>query len=132
MDGMETLAPAMHKLEFTCAIAAFMLLCGCAHVAPRPAVSSLGCMRAVRASLPANLGDKRAHCLASGLIARHCSAAEGYLAGAGKELADVVGPGDAEWSDWAADRRGVACARMAADDAAVDACCLRSLAAPRS
>ena len=86
MDEMETLAPPMHKLRLLCAPAAFMLLCGCAHVAPRPAVSSLGCMRAVRASLPANLGDKHAHCLASGLIARRCSVAEGYLAGAGKEL----------------------------------------------
>lgn len=132
MDEMETLAPPMHKLRLLCAPAAFMLLCGCAHVAPRPAVSSLGCMRAVRASLPANLGDKHAHCLASGLIARRCSVAEGYLAGAGKELADLVGPGDAEWADWRADRLGLECARTAPDDAAVDACCVRLLAPPRS
>ena len=131
MDGMETLAPTMHKQRFLCAIAASMLLCGCAHVAPRPADSSLSCMRSVRASLPHGLDDKHAHCLASGLIARRCSVAEGYLAGAGKELADVFGPGDAQWADWRADRVGLKCARNAQDDAAVDACCMQMLG-PRS
>jgi hypothetical protein len=117
----------MYKHKMTCAIAAFVLLCGCAHVAPRPAVSSYGCMQRVRASLPPGLPDKRAHCLASGLIAHHCSVAEAYAAGGGKELHDMVGKGDAEWADWHADRVGIRCAREAADDAAVEACCLRAL-----
>jgi hypothetical protein len=85
-------------------------------------------MQAVRASLPAGLPDKHAHCLAAGLIARHCSVSEAYLAGAGKELRDMTGRGDAEWADWRADRIGIGCAREAADDAAVEACCLRAVA----
>lgn len=98
-------------------------LCGCVSVAPRPAVSSLGCMRAMRDQLPPGLPDKQAHCLASGLIARHCSVSEAYLAGAGKEITDLFDGGDAEWADWRADRIGVACARHAADDAGVQHCC---------
>jgi len=107
-------------------------LCGCASVAPRPAVSSLGCMRAMRDQLPSGLPDKQAHCLASGLIARHCSVAEAYLAGAGKEITDLFDGGDAEWADWRADRIGVACARHAVDDAGVQRCCEPLGSAPRA
>jgi hypothetical protein len=74
--------------------------------------------------LPANLPDKRAHCLASGLIARYCSFPEAYLAGIGKEVRDLLGPGDFERADWRADRTGMACARHAESDEAVAACCM--------
>lgn len=77
----------------------------------------------VNEKLPADLPDARAHCLATGLIARYCSVSEAYLAGAGKELHDLMGGGDAEWSDWRADRAGIDCARSATDDAAVASCC---------
>jgi hypothetical protein len=77
----------------------------------------------VKQKLPSNLPDKRAHCLASGLIARYCSLPEAYMAGIGKELRDLVTGGDAEWADWRADRVGIACARGSSDDAAVAACC---------
>ena len=73
--------------------------------------------------LPAELPDGHAHCLASGLIARYCSFSEAYLAGAGKELRDLLGPGDAEWRDWRADRIGIACAKSAENDAALASCC---------
>ena len=74
--------------------------------------------------LPADLPDKRTHCLAGGLISRYCSVSEAYLAGAAKEVRDLLGHGDAEWADWRADRVGIECARESTDDAAVAACCL--------
>jgi hypothetical protein len=107
--------------------AAMIVLAGCATVPnrpARPAQSSYGCMKAVvQDKLPAGLPDRRAHCLAAGLIARYCSRSEAYLAGAGKELRDLLGAGDAEWADWRADRVGIQCARQASDDAALAACC---------
>jgi hypothetical protein len=75
--------------------------------------------------LPADLPDSRAHCMASGLIARYCSRSEAYMAGLGKELRDLLGPGDAEWRDWRADRAGIACAREAKDDTEIATCCSR-------
>ena len=77
----------------------------------------------VRERVPPTLSDKPAHCLASGLIARHCSIGEAYMAGAGTEILDLFGHGDAEWSDWQADRRGIACARRASSDEQVAECC---------
>jgi hypothetical protein len=73
--------------------------------------------------LQSELPDKRAHCLAGGLISRYCSITEAYLAGAGKEVRDLLGGGDAEWADWRADRVGIECARESADDALLAACC---------
>lgn len=102
-------------------------LTACAAVAnrpERPAHSSYGCMQAVlREKLPPNLPDQRAHCLAGGLISRYCSITEAYLAGAGKEVRDLLSQGDAQWQDWRADRTGIECARHAADDPALVACC---------
>jgi hypothetical protein len=75
--------------------------------------------------LPADLSDSRAHCVASGLIARYCSRSEAYMAGIGKELRDLLGRGDAEWRDWRADRAGITCAREAKDDTEIVNCCSR-------
>jgi hypothetical protein len=92
----------------------------------RPAQSSYGCMEAVvRDKLPQGLPDKRAHCLAGGLISRYCSITEAYLAGAGKEVRDLLGHGDVEWKDWQADRAGIECARQVADDGELAACCTK-------
>jgi hypothetical protein len=77
----------------------------------------------LKQKLPTNLPDKRAHCLASGLIARYCSLSEAYIAGVGKEVRDLLGPGDFEWADWQADRVGIACARHAESDEAIADCC---------
>lgn len=99
------------------------LAAGCAAMAPRRATSSLGCMRAEVRELPASLSDDEKHCVGSGLIARHCSLTESWLAGAGKEVKDLFTAGDASWADWRADRRGMQCGRNAANDEAVMACC---------
>jgi hypothetical protein len=107
-----------------------LALAACATVPnrpPRPAKSSYGCMEAVvKEKVPSNLPDKRQHCLAGGFIARYCSGSEAYLAGAGKELRDLFGGGDAEWGDWRADRAGIACARSANDDDELTKCCEQS------
>jgi hypothetical protein len=79
----------------------------------------------LREKLPADLPDDKAHCVASGLVARYCSVTEAYLAGAGKELRDLIGKGDAEWRDWRTDRAGIACARTAASDDELVSCCQR-------
>jgi len=94
---------------------------------PRLGASSYSCMEAVvKDKLPARSPDKRAHCLAAGLIARYCSRSEAYIAGAGKEVRDMFTGGDAEWADWRADRAGIRCALHAADDPALAACCTGS------
>lgn len=102
-------------------------LTACASLANRPprlARSSYGCMEAVlKEKLPQSLPDKRAHCLAGGLISRYCSITEAYLAGAGKEVRDLLSQGDVEWQDWRADRTGIECARQSPDDSALAACC---------
>jgi hypothetical protein len=90
----------------------------------RAARSSLGCMKAVLARHDfTRLDDDVAHCLAAGLIARHCSVSEAYLASIGKEVRDTFGSGDAQWKDVSADRRGIDCARQASADKDVEACC---------
>lgn len=101
----------------------FLLPVACSSVQPRPAMSSYGCMQAVRAELPADASDKRLHCVAAAQIARQCSVSEAYLAGMGKELADLFGRGDAEWSDWQADRAGVGCGQTQNSASDIRACC---------
>jgi hypothetical protein len=117
----------MNVVRIAAAVVAMANLTACASIANRPprlAQSSYGCMQAVlREKLPADLPDKRTHCLAGGLISRDCSFTEAYLAGAGKEVRDLLGKGDAEWRDWQADRAGIACAREGADDASLGQCC---------
>ncbi|MGC3981727.1 MAG: hypothetical protein QM808_10730 [Steroidobacteraceae bacterium] len=93
----------------------------CTSLQPRPAASSYACMKAVRDQQPADLPDKRLHCVASAQIARQCSVSEAYLAGIGKELRDLFGSGDPEWADWQADRAGVACR----NEDGIAACCER-------
>lgn len=81
-------------------------------------------MRAtVAAKVPAGIGDKLAHCLAGGMIARYCSVGEAKLASWGKEAKDAVGGGDADRRDLDADYFGIDCARTAADDDALRRCC---------
>lgn len=74
--------------------------------------------------LPDHLPDAQAHCIASGLIARYCSIPEAALAGWGKEFADLLSSGDAEWRDLVADRYGRRCARSVNSDQALLDCCL--------
>tara|TARA_R110000868_G_scaffold132380_3_gene343218 strand:- start:39775 stop:40107 length:333 start_codon:yes stop_codon:yes gene_type:complete len=53
------------------------------------------------------VSDKWKHCALSCLLARRCGAEDSLLLGIIKELADVVGPGNAEWADLQADLNGV-------------------------
>ncbi|HEX7114687.1 MAG TPA: hypothetical protein VF193_06115 [Steroidobacter sp.] len=118
---------ARHSLLILSAASLLVMVSGCASIPnrpARPASSSYGCMAAVvREKLPEGLPERRAHCLAAGLIARHCSTGEAYLAGAGKELRDLLGKGEAAWEDWRADRAGIDCARSASNDWEVAQCC---------
>jgi hypothetical protein len=117
-------APGMRPPPILTLVPVLLLaLGGCASQAPRPASSSYGCMVAERDALPAGLPDEQKHCVASGLIARHCSVSEANMAGLGKELQDLFSSGDASWADWKMDRKGVGCAQNAPDDATVVQCC---------
>jgi hypothetical protein len=80
-------------------------------------------MRSALAVQPLPAADSQAHCLAAGRIARYCSVAEAWLASLGKEVLDLLGPGDAEWRDLQSDRRGIVCARGTSDDAELRTCC---------
>ncbi len=53
------------------------------------------------------VSDKWKHCALSCLLARRCGAEDSFLLGIIKELADTVGPGNAEWADLQADLNGV-------------------------
>ncbi len=103
-----------------------LLLAACSSVPERPAASSYGCMQAARAAAPQFADDKQQHCVTAALIAQQCSATEAWLAGLGKELHDLFGSGDAAWSDWQADRRGIACAKLSSDPASLQGCCTQA------
>lgn len=107
-----------------------LALPGCADVAQRPAVSTVGCAQAVVATLPPGLTDPEKHCLASAGIARQCSHFEAWLAGWGKEVRDAFGPGDAAREDLVADRLGRQCAAQPVSTDELIDCCRRSLAEP--
>ena len=104
-------------------------LTACGSVPSKPARlarSSLGCIEAVVQRVDiGGLNDQRVHCLVAGSISRYCSISEAYLAGIGKEIVDLFTRGDAQWTDWRADRIGIACAREAHDDAELAVCCER-------
>lgn len=51
--------------------------------------------------------DKYKHCAVSCLLTLRCSATEVMQLGVIKELADIVGPGNAEWDDLKADADGI-------------------------
>lgn len=109
-----------------------LCLAACAPLAgreSRAAKSSLSCMQHIRdEKLPPRIDDDMKHCVAAGLIARYCSRSEAWMASYGKELKDLFGPGDAQWRDIQADRRGIGCARSASSDADVQQCCAASSA----
>ena len=81
---------------------------------------------ALRLNEPLPTPDSQAHCMAAGLIARYCSISEAWLASIAKEVGDLFGPGRAEWRDLQSDGRGIRCARLAEDTAALRRCCTGS------
>ena len=109
---------------------AIVALAGC-RTAPgvkRPESSVVGCVRAVvQDKVPREVHDKQAHCLAAGFITRYCSVSEAYVAGLAKEIGDLLGRGDASAADLSANRSGIRCARSAATDDDVRACCRDAL-----
>lgn len=72
------------------------------------------------------MNDDRKHCVASGVIAIRCGTFSAFLAGWGKEAADIVGPGDPSWHDLKADKAGRDCARLPTDEAAMPMCCMNT------
>src|SRR4026208_225982 len=109
---------SLHRNPAYALAGVLVCLVGCASAPDRPARSSVGCAEAtLDQHLPSGLSDKRAHCIAGGLIARFCSPTEARLAGLGKEVRDAFGPGDADWSDWQATRAGVRCGAAGAGGA---------------
>src|SRR4026208_2477272 len=98
---------SLHRNPAYALAGVLVCLVGCASAPDRPARSSVGCAEApVDQLLPSGLSDKRAHCIAGGLIARFCSPTEARLAGLGKEVRDAFGPGDADWAGSQAARAG--------------------------
>ncbi|PZN34583.1 MAG: hypothetical protein DIU71_02215 [Proteobacteria bacterium] len=117
-------------------VATILLCClpGCSSPVreePRPSRSTLGCVQeTLRQKLPPGLSDVEAHCVAAGLIARHCSAPEAMLASIGKEIGDLFGAGHAQWRDLRADWQGMRCARQAGDGPTLLECCVAGPARP--
>lgn len=101
---------------------------GCTAQHARPARSTVGCAEAVVGQLPPGLTDPEKHCLASALMVQQCSRAEAWLAGWGKEVADALGAGDADWDDLRADRLGRDCAASGDGTTELLACCRDGLA----
>lgn len=96
---------------------------GCTALGERAASSPYKCMSRMRDQVAIQeVPDARKHCLASALIARHCSVSEAWFAGVGKEFTDIFTAGDPSWADWRADRAGMRCGREAADDD-LPSCC---------
>lgn len=70
-----------------------------------------------------SLSDDRKHCLASGTIALRCGRASARMAGYGKELADLFGPGRFQRRDLQANRAGRLCAGRSVDESGLTSCC---------
>ncbi len=70
-----------------------------------------------------SLSDDRKHCLASGTITLRCGRASARIAGYGKELADLFGPGRLQRRDLQANSAGRRCAGRSPDVGALPSCC---------
>ncbi len=97
----------------------------CATLPQAPAGS---CMQRTMDSLDlAGLPGNRQHCLASGTIALRCGSASAWMAGYGKEMADLFGPGRFQRQDLRANAAGRKCAASLADEGVdrerLAACC---------
>jgi len=98
-----------------------LVLVSCAS-APRAPAST--CMQQTLESLDlAPLSGDRKHCLASGSIALRCGPASAWIAGYGKEFADLFGPGSFQKRDLQANAAGRQCASTVAGEADLVACC---------
>lgn len=57
---------------------------------------------------PDGADDKLKHCSLSCMLSIHCLTAEVAVVGVAKEIADIFGPGNAEFEDLQADYKGIA------------------------
>ena len=76
--------------------------------------SMMGCINRVvsqRSKFPPKTNDKYKHCVVSCYISDECGHFAAALAGIGKEVKDMFGPGNAEWADWKADVSGMDCSK---------------------
>jgi hypothetical protein len=98
-----------------------LVLAACAST---PRAPSSTCMQRTVDDLQlAGLANDRQHCLASGAIARRCGAASAWLAGYGKEIGDLFGPGRFQRRDLSANAAGRECGGTVADEAGLADCC---------
>ena len=70
-----------------------------------------------------SLSGDRKHCLASGTIALRCGRASARVAGYGKELADLFGPGRFQRRDLQANSAGRRCAGLSVAEGGLSSCC---------
>ncbi|MDH5254609.1 MAG: hypothetical protein OEW72_01720 [Gammaproteobacteria bacterium] len=98
-----------------------LALASCASTPRAPASS---CMQQTVDSLDlASLSAERRHCLASGTIVLRCGSASAWVAGYGKEVGDLFGPGNFQQMDLRANAAGRRCAASAVSEADLPACC---------
>jgi hypothetical protein len=96
----------------------------CASCASTPRAPASSCMQRTVDSLPlTGLFNDRQHCLASASIAMRCGQVSAWVAGYGKEVADLFGPGLFQRRDLAANSAGRSCGASLADEAGITACC---------
>ena len=95
-----------------------------ASCAATPRAPASSCMQQTVDSLKlAGLPDSRQHCLASGTIVLRCGRVSAWTAGYGKEIADLLGPGNFERRDLRANESGRDCAAGSADERELARCC---------
>jgi hypothetical protein len=98
-----------------------LVLVSCASTPRAPATT---CMQRTVDSLDlASLSAERRHCLVSGTIVLRCGSASAWVAGYGKEIGDLFGPGNFQQLDLRANAAGRRCAAGAASEVDLPACC---------
>jgi len=109
-------------------VPAWRVLAACAlavvSCASTPRAPADSCMQQAVDSLDlALMSGDRQHCMASGTIASRCGSASAWIAGYGKELGDLFGPGSFQQRDLAANSAGRQCGVATDTEAGLAACC---------
>lgn len=109
------------RLLLAGSLATAIVVAACA-TTPRAPESS--CMQQTVDSLELDgLPGPRQHCLAAGAIALRCGGVSAFVAGYGKEFADLFGPGSFQRQDLQANRIGRKCASRVGSEDRLAACC---------
>lgn len=110
-----------HRASLRLLVVLALALSSCAATPRLPAST---CIQRTFDSLDlSRLPGDRQHCLASGTIARRCGQVSAWLAGYGKEVGDLFGPGLFQRRDLAANAAGRKCAGTVDDEGELAACC---------